>query len=262
METLDRLFGLGGKVALVTGASGGIGEAVAAGLLGAGAHVALHGTSSEKLTALKEKLGDERVSIHTADLSGGRAACDALIEGVVRTCGGLDILINNAGINRRMPVEEFTDDDYAAILSVNQEAVFKLCQAAHPHLKNRGGGKILNVGSMTSVVGIGNVAIYGMTKAAIAQLSKTLAVEWARDNIQVNCLAPGFIKTPLTAQGQWAIPERAAWLLSRIPARRPGSPEDLVGATLLLCSPAGDYLTGQVLAVDGGFLAGASWSNP
>ncbi|MGC4045845.1 MAG: SDR family oxidoreductase [Armatimonas sp.] len=261
MDTLNRLFSLSGKVALITGATGGIGEALAQGLIGAGAHVALHGTRAEKLQALKDQLG-ENASIHVADLSGGRAASDALIADVVGSCGSLDILINNAGVNRRMPVEEFTDDDYAAILAVNQEAVFKLCQAAHPHMKARGGGKIVNIGSMTSFVGIGNVAIYGMSKAAIAQLSKTLAVEWAKDNIQVNCLAPGFIKTPLTAQGQWAIPERAQWLLSRIPAYRPGTPEDLVGAALLLSAPASDYLTGQVIAVDGGFLAGASWTNP
>jgi NAD(P)-dependent dehydrogenase (short-subunit alcohol dehydrogenase family) len=261
METLKSLFSLTGKVALITGATGGIGEALARCLMGAGAHVALHGTNTEKLAALKTDLGAS-VSIHTADLSGGRAACEALIQSVAETCGGLDILINNAGINRRMPVEEFSDDDYSAILAVNQEAVFKLCQAAYPYFKARGGGKIVNIGSMTSFVGIGNVGIYGMTKAAIAQLSKTLAVEWARDNIQVNCLAPGFIKTPLTAQGQWAIPERRAWLLSRIPAHRPGTPEDLVGTALLLSSPASDYLTGQVIAIDGGFLAGASWSNP
>ncbi len=261
METLNRLFALSGKVALVTGATGGIGGALARGLAGAGAHIALHGTSEEKLSALKEELGDS-ASIHVADLSGGRAACEGLVQSVVSQCGRLDILINNAGINRRMPAEEFSDDDYAAILAVNQEAVFKLCQAVHAPMKAVGGGKIVNIGSMTSFVGIGTVGIYGMTKAAITQLTKTLAVEWARDNIQVNCLAPGFIQTPLTAQGQWAIPERRAWLLSRIPAHRPGTPDDLVGATLLLVAPSSGYLTGQVLAIDGGFLAGASWNNP
>ena len=264
MTTLERLFGLSGKVALVTGASGGIGSALAHGFAGAGAHVALHGTRAEKLEPLKVEIeaAGGKASVHVSDLSAGRTACDALIASVLETCGRLDVLVNNAGTNRRMPAEEFSDDDYAAILAVNQEAVFKLCQAVHAPMKSQGGGKIINIGSMTSFVAIGTVGVYGMTKAAVAQLSKTLAVEWAKDNIQVNCLAPGFIETPLTATAQWANPERRAWLLTRIPAYRPGTPEDLVGLALLMASPASSYLTGQVIAVDGGFLAGQSWANP
>jgi NAD(P)-dependent dehydrogenase (short-subunit alcohol dehydrogenase family) len=127
-------------------------------------------------------------------------------------------------------------------------------------MREQGGGKIVNIGSMTSYVGIGNVAVYGMTKSALAQLTKTLAVEWAKDNIQVNCLAPGFIKTPLTAERVFGNPQIASWILQRIPARRPGTPEDMVGLALLLSSPASDYLTGHLIAVDGGFLAGGSWS--
>ena len=145
-------------------------------------------------------------------------------------------------------------------MDVNLRSAFILCQEAHPVMKSQGGGKIVNVGSLTSLIGVGNVAVYGMTKAALAQLTKTLAVEWAKDNIQVNCLAPGFIKTPLTAKGQWADPHISQWILQRVPARRPGTPEDLIGTALLLCSPASDFVTGQVIAVDGGFLAGASWT--
>lgn len=262
MAILESLFGLEGKVALVTGASGGIGSAIARAYAEAGATVVLNGTRREKLEALAEEIGlPDKTVIMPADLS-TREACLSLIAQIESELGRLDILVNNAGINRRKPVTDFTEDDYRTILSVNLDGVFFLSQAAHPLLKKSGGGKIIQIGSMTSYIGLGNVAVYGMTKSAIGQLSKTLAVEWAKDNIQVNCLCPGFIVTPLTEAGMFSDTKKVNWLLSRIPAHRPGTPADLVGTALLLASPASAYITGQLIAIDGGFLAGGSWDNP
>ena len=260
MDYLKTLFGLEGKVALVTGASGGIGSGIAKAYAAAGATVILHGTSRAKLEALAGEVEGKTV-ILPADLSTPEA-CRALIAEIDSTLGRLDILVNNAGINRRKPVADFTEDDYRTILAVNLDGVFFLSQAAYPLMKKNGGGKIIQIGSMTSFIGLGNVAIYGMTKSAIAQLAKTLAVEWAKDNIQVNCLAPGFIVTPLTEAGMFSDQKKVNWLMQRIPAHRPGRPDDLIGTALLLASPASDYLTGQVIAIDGGFLAGGSWDNP
>ena len=260
MNVLNRLFSLEGKAALVTGASGGIGGDVAVGLAEAGALVGLSGTNRAHLEETRARVDQAggRSVILPADL-GSVESCRTLIEDARRELGRLDILINNAGMNRRKPIVEFTEDDYETIMNVNLRSIFFLSQAAHPLMKAQGGGKIVNVGSMTSLVGIGNVAVYGMTKAAVGQLTKTMAVEWAKDNIQANCLAPGFIKTPLTAQGQWADPHISKWILDRVPARRPGSPADLVGTVLWLSSAASDFVNGQIIAVDGGFLAGGSW---
>ncbi len=260
MAILESLFGLDGKVALVTGASGGIGSAIAKAYAEAGATVILNGTRREKLEELAAEVSGKTV-IMPADLS-TREACQNLIAQIESELGRLDILVNNAGINRRKPATDFTEDDYRTILSVNLDGVFFLSQAAHPLIKKNGGGKIIQIGSMTSYVGIGNVAVYGMTKSAIAQLAKTLAVEWAKDNIQVNCLCPGFIVTPLTEAGMFSDEKKVNWLMQRIPAHRPGTPHDLVGTALLLASPASAYITGQLIAIDGGFLAGGSWDNP
>jgi 2-deoxy-D-gluconate 3-dehydrogenase len=244
----------------VTGSSSGIGKAIAIALAQAGATVGLNGTRREALEATRaeiEQNGGTAVVL-PADI-GDIANCRRLIEDAATTLGGIDILVNNAGINRRKPILEVTDDDFEAILNVNLRSALFLGQAAQSHIKARGGGKIVNIGSMTSYIGLGSVSVYGVTKAGIAQLTQTMAVEWAPDNIQVNCLAPGFIRTPLNERAVWSDERRSRWILERVPARRPGVPADLIGTALLLCSPASDYLTGQIIAVDGGFLAGGSW---
>lgn len=258
---LEQLFSLEGKTALVTGASGGIGRALSVGLARAGAAVGLSGTNAENLAETERlvKAAGGMCVVLPAELS-SVANCKGLIANAIDTLGRLDVLINNAGTNRRMPMVEYSEDDYDTIMNVNLRSIFFLCQAVQPIMKEQGSGKIINIGSMTTFLGLGNVAIYGMTKSAVGQLTKTLAVEWARDNIQVNCIAPGFIITPLTEKSQWGDPHRKKWILERIPMRKPGMPEDLVGTTLLLSSAASNYLTGQVIAVDGGFLAGGSWT--
>ncbi len=257
---LEQLFSLGGKRALVTGASGGIGRALSIGLARAGAFVGLHGTNVETLQETLKQVEEAggRGVILTADLTSSDEG-RKLISDAVLALGGLDILVNNAGMNRRMKLAEFTEEDYDTIMSVNLRTIFFMSQAAHKHMSEHGGGKVINIGSMTTFIGLANVGIYGMSKSALGQLTQTQAVEWAADNIQVNCIAPGFIKTPLTAVGQWADPIRAKWILDRVAARRAGKPMDLVGAALLLAGAGSDYLTGQTIAVDGGFLAGGSW---
>jgi NAD(P)-dependent dehydrogenase (short-subunit alcohol dehydrogenase family) len=189
-------------------------------------------------------------------------ACQRLIADAVAALGGrLDVLVNNAGMNRRRPIAEATPDDFDTIVAVNLRSPYFLAQSAHAVMKAHGGGKVINIGSITSTSALGGVSVYGTTKAGLAQLTKTMAVEWARDNVQVNCLCPGFIRTPLTEQSVWGDPKRRKWLLDRIPANRAGTPDDLVGTALLMASPASDYLTGQVVTVDGGYHAGGWWDD-
>ncbi len=282
---LQRLFSLEGKVALVTGASGGIGRALACAVAEAGASVALSGRDEARLLETAETVeraheahaaagigSGVRVGEQTESESGryprstciageisAPQECRSLVEETVRRLGGLDILIHCAGMNRRKPAMEVTPDDFDSIMAVNLRSAFFLSQAAQPHLAAAGGGKIIHVGSLTSSQGLGTVSVYGASKGGLAQLVKTLAVEWARHNIQVNCLAPGFMLTPLTEKPLWGDPRKRTWLEGRIPAKRPGLPDELVGACLLLASPASSYLTGQLITVDGGVLAGGSW---
>ena len=255
-----RLFSLDGRSALVTGASGGIGQVIAQTLAQAGARVGLHGTRVADLEAVRgsiERCGGHAVVL-PADLYESDA-CRQLIADAHRALGRLDILVNCAGINRRKPIAAVTDEDFEAIVAINLRSLFVLCQAVQPIMRGQGAGKIINVGSVTTFDGLGEVSVYGATKSAVGQLTKTMAIEWAGDNIQVNCIAPGFIVTPLTDRALWGDPQRRAWLTERIPARRPGLPDELAGAVLLLASPASSYMTGHTLVVDGGYLAGGSW---
>lgn len=257
---LQRLFSLEGKTALITGASGGIGAALAGALAEVGAVVGVHGRSEEKVAATCRQIDAAGGQAHAfasdlVDIDANRQ----LIADAVGRMGRLDILVNCAGMNRRKPVTEVTPDDYDTIMAVNLRSIFFLCQAAHPHLKAQGGGKIININSINSVFGLGTISVYGASKGGLAQITRVMAVEWAPDNIQVNGISPGFIRTPLTEQALWGTPHRAKWLHDRIPLRRPGEPGDLIGAALLLAGPASDYITGTTILVDGGFLAGGSW---
>jgi len=261
-DLLEALFSLENRAALVTGASGGIGRALAVGLAGAGAVVGLHGRSTEELAAtlrLVEAAGGQGhvLPAELTDLD----ACRELVARAASAMGRLDILVNCAGMNRRKPIADVAADDFETIVKVNLRAPYFLSQAAHPIMRRQGGGRIIHVASLTSAMALGTTSVYGMTKAALAQLAKTQAVEWARDNIQVNALAPGFMVTPLTERSLWGDARKRAWLLARIPAGRPGRPEELVATALLLAGPGSAYLSGQMIAVDGGVLAGGSWED-
>jgi 2-deoxy-D-gluconate 3-dehydrogenase len=255
---LQRLFSLEGKVVLITGASGGIGRELAIGLAEAGAGIAVHGRKAneiEETCKLVEATGAKAVAIE-AEL----AKVESAREVIATTCGEfkrLDVLINCAAMNRRKPIVEVTEDDYDTIMAVNLKSVYFLTQAAYPHLRERG-GKVIHIGSINAYYGLDTVSVYGASKGGMNQLTKVMAVEWASDNIQVNCIVPGFIYTAL-AKPLWTDEKKAHWFRSRIPMRRPGLPEELVGLTIFLASPASDYVTGQSFIIDGGFTAGGSW---
>jgi NAD(P)-dependent dehydrogenase (short-subunit alcohol dehydrogenase family) len=259
LPILQRLFSLEGKTALVTGASSGIGRALAVAFAEAGAAVGVHGRDVERVEETCEeivKIGGRAVPL-VADL-GTVDVCRDMIAKAHAELGRLDILVNNAGMNRRKRIEDVTPEDFDTITATNTRSLYFLSQAAHRIMRSQGGGKIIHIGSLSVFFGLDMVSVYGSTKGAVAQLTKVMAVEWARDNIQVNCVTPGFIYTPLS-KPIWEDEYKANWLRTRIASHRAGLPEDLVGLTLLLASQASDYITGQNIIVDGGFIAGGSW---
>jgi 2-deoxy-D-gluconate 3-dehydrogenase len=246
-------FSLAGKVALVTGASRGLGAGMALGLAAAGADVVLHASAPPAETALAvERLG-RRAAALAADL-GDPAAPARLAADALAVYGRLDILINNAGIIRRQPADEHSDEFWDAVIEVNLSSVFRLSRAVGRHMLERGSGKIVNVASILSFQGGVTVPGYAAAKGGVAQLTKALANEWAGRGINVNAIAPGYMVTDNTA-GLRADQVRTRQITERIPAGRWGTPADLAGAVVFLASPASDYVNGHLLAVDGGWLA-------
>jgi NAD(P)-dependent dehydrogenase (short-subunit alcohol dehydrogenase family) len=265
MDPKDVLmaFRLEGKVALVTGASRGLGRAMALGLAGAGADVALLGRERATLEPVAREIESElgrRAECVPLDV-GDVEAIPAAVEGIAQRLGRIDILVNNAGMNIRNATLDFTPEQWDTVLDTNLKGAFFITQQVGRLMIRQGGGKILNISSMTAFLGVPTVPAYAASKAALQQLTRLLAVEWAEHNIQVNAIAPGWISTDLTAplQTNPDLQPRYRWVLSRTPAGRFGEPHELVGAAVFLCSPAADFITGQVLAVDGGILAGSDW---
>jgi 2-deoxy-D-gluconate 3-dehydrogenase len=246
-------FKLEGKVALVSGASTGLGQAIAIGLAEAGADVACHGNTHapEGTCAAVTKAGRKAFAL-TGDL-GDSGTPRRLIESTIDHFGQLDIVVNNAGTIRRAPATEYSEDDWATVIEVNLSSVFRMAQLAGRHMIERGGGKILNIASLLSFQGGITVPAYAASKGGVAQLTKALANEWAAKNINVNAIAPGYMRTDNTRALQQD-ETRNRQILERIPAGRWGEPEDLVGAAVFLCSAASDYINGHVLLVDGGWM--------
>lgn len=255
----QHLFGLHGKVALVTGAAGGMGQWFASVLAAAGADVVLTDIAAPAEVAGRlDKAGYRTLAI-AGDLADERTP-DALVHAATDHFGRLDIVVNNAGVNRRQPALDVDLAAWNLISQIDLRAPYQLARAAAKQMISQGsGGSIVNLSSLTNFVGLGNVSVYGMHKAALAQMAKSLAVEWSSHRIRVNCLAPGLILTPLT-RSLWDSPVTRQWLLDRIPMRRPGNPGELAGTCLLLASDAGSYITGQTIAIEGGFLAGTDWT--
>lgn len=246
-------FDLTGKRALVTGANTGIGQAIAIALAEAGAEIALAGRSEPAETlALIAATGRKMVDLR-ADLS-TIAPVQVLVDATVAALGGIDILVNNAGIIRRNDLADFSEEDWDAVVDTNLKTLFFLSQAAAKEMMAQGSGKIINIASLLSFQGGIRVPSYAAAKSGVAGLTKALANELAPKGVQVNAIAPGYITTNNTAALQ-ADETRNRQILERIPTGRWGKPDDIAGAAVFLASPASDYVTGQILAVDGGWLA-------
>ena len=249
-------FDLNGRVAIVTGGNGGIGLAMAKGLAEAGAAVLIGGRSVEKNEQAVDEIvaaGGQAASI-VADVLHETAGA-RLVGEAVANFGRLDILVNNAGINIRKRPEEYTPAEWHSVLDSNLTSAFLCSQAAYPELKRNGGGKIVNIGSMTSFFGATHLAPYGASKGGVMQLTRSLAVAWAPDNIQVNAVLPGWIDTALTVRARADIDGLNERVLARTPAARWGVPADLAGIAVFLASGASDFITGAAIPVDGGYSA-------
>ena len=248
------MFDLKGRVAIVTGGNGGIGLGMARGLARAGARVVVAARNREKSSAAVgelKALGCDALAL-TVDVTDERSV-EALVADAVQQCGRIDILINNAGINIRKPAHELPVAQWQQVIDTNLTSAFVCSRAVHPHLKRAGGGKIINIGSMLSIFGASFAPAYGASKGGIVQLTKSLAVGWAADNIQVNAVLPGFIDTELTRQARQQLPGLNERVLARSPSGRWGTSDDFEGIAVFLASPASDFITGTAIAVDGGY---------
>ncbi len=246
---LSNNFTLQGKAALVTGGNGAIGLAMARALREAGAALAIAGRDAAKNAAAAHELDALALP---CDLS-KEGECRAMVEDAARRLGRLDILINNAGINVRKAPQDYSLEEWRLVIDTNLTSAFVASQAAYEHMKRAGGGKIINIGSMMSLFGASFAAPYGASKGGIVQLTKSLAAAWAKDNIQVNAVLPGWIDTALTRRAREQVSGLHERVLARTPAGRWGRPEDLGGIALLLASPASDFITGTAIPVDGGY---------
>jgi 2-deoxy-D-gluconate 3-dehydrogenase len=247
-------FDLKGKAALVTGGNGGIGLGMAKGLAQAGAAIAIAGRDENKNSAAVKELkalGVQAFSLKV-DLKDEKAS-RAMVDEAAARLGRLDILVNNAGINIRKAPQDYTLEEWHEVMDTNLTSAFVASQAAYAHLKRAGRGKIVNIGSMMSIFGGGYLSPYGASKGAIVQLTRSLASAWARDNIQVNAILPGWIDTALTRRAREELKGLDERVLSRTPAGRWGEPADLAGIAVFLCSAASDFVTGTAIPVDGGY---------
>ncbi len=256
MGVLDS-FKLDGKVALVSGASHGIGEGIAIALAEAGADVAVAARSVadlDRVATIIRGTGRRAIVIPTDvnDLAG----ISAMVRSVEEQLGRLDILANVAGVARRKSIFDVSIDDWNYVMDVNLRGAFFVAREAALAIKKQPGGKIINIASMTAYRGFNDVSLYGMSKAAIIEMTRMMALEWAEFNIQVNGIAPGWIDTPMTASMS---SERRAWVEEHVPQGKYGVPADIAKLAVYLASPASDYTTGQTIPVDGGFIAGNPW---
>ena len=251
-----KAFDLGGRVAVVTGGNGGIGLGMARGLAEAGASIVVAGRNQAKNAAAVKEL--EALGARAAAVAGDvtRAAdCADLIRAAVDRFGRLDILVNNAGTNIRKAPQDYTAAEWHAVLDTNLASAFHCAQAAYPEMRRLGGGKIINTGSMMSIFGAAFAVPYAASKGGIVQMTKALASAWARDNIQVNAVLPGWIDTDLTREARRQLPKLHDSVLARTPAGRWGVPGDHAGIAVFLASSASDFVTGAAIPVDGGYSA-------
>jgi len=247
-------FDLSGQVALVTGGNGGIGLAMAEGLAGAGADIVVAARDADKGATAVATLQESgvrstfiRVDVRDPD------SISNLVDSVVDEFGGLDILVNNAGTNDRKQPEEYTLDEWQTIIDTNLTSAFVASQNAYPHMSRAGAGKIINIGSMMSIFGASFTVPYAASKGGIVQMTKGMACAWAKDNVQVNAVLPGWIDTTLTREARQQVEGLHERVEARTPAGRWGIPQDLSGIAVFLASSASDFVTGTAIPVDGGY---------
>lgn len=252
---IGNLFDLSGRIALVTGSSAGIGLALALGLGRGGARVVLNGRHQDKIASAAHKLRDEgalvfEMPFDVTDSTAVRAAVEEIETGI----GPIDILINNAGMQRRGPLEDYPEETWHELMTTNVDSVFYVSQAVARKMIPRGRGKIINICSVQSELGRPSIAPYTATKGAVKMLTKGMAIDWGKHGLQVNGIGPGYFKTELN---QALVDDKSFsdWLIARTPSRRWGELEDLVGAAVFLASDASNFVNGQIIYVDGGVTA-------
>jgi 2-deoxy-D-gluconate 3-dehydrogenase len=246
-----KLFDLTGRVAIVTGGNGGIGLGMATGLLNAGASVVLAGRNKEKSAKAAASLG-ERARAIEVDVSDEKSI-HSLVDQTISAFGRVDILINNAGIAIRKQPEVYTLDEWRQVMDTNLTSAFLCSQSVYPHMVKAGGGKIINIGSILSIFGAPFAVPYGATKGGLVQMARSFATAWAKDNIQVNTILPGWISTELTETARAQVEGLNERVLTRTPATRWGTPDDFAGIAVFLSSAASNFVTGTAIPVDGGY---------
>ena len=249
-----KLFDLSGRVAVITGGNGGIGLGMAKGMAAAGATIVVAGRDAAKSNAAVQELkaaGGQASTIAVDVLE--EASCRNLIERTVQAHGRLDILVNNAGMSIRKQPEQYTLAEWHTVLDSNLTSAFLCSHAAYPAMKQAGGGKIINIGSMMSIFGAPFATAYAASKGGMVQMTKSMATAWAKDQIQVNAILPGWIDTALTRRAREQVPGLHDSVLKRTPTARWGVPDDFAGIAVFLAAPASDFVTGAAIAVDGGY---------
>ena len=248
------IFDLSNRVALITGGNGGIGLGMAKGLAAAGCAVAIAGRNKTKAQAALAELRATGAPAEFVELDVTQEkSCKQAVEETAKKFERLDILVNNAGTTVRKQPQDLTAEDWHLVMNTNLTSAFFCSQAAYPHMVKAGGGKIINTGSMMSLFGASYAAPYATSKGGIVQLTRSLAVAWAKDNIQVNAILPGWIDTDLTRQAREQVPGLNDKVMTRTPAQRWGSRDDFAGIAVFLAAPASDFVTGAAIPIDGGY---------
>jgi 2-dehydro-3-deoxy-D-gluconate 5-dehydrogenase len=253
-EIAMTIFSLQNRVAFVTGGNGGIGLGMAKGLAAAGATVVIAGRNKQKAQSALVELRSVGAQAEFIELDAlEEASCRQVVQRAVDRFGRLDILVNNAGTTVRKQPEALTAQEWHLVMDTNLTSAFLCSQAAYPHMVRAGGGKIINIGSMMSVFASSYATPYAASKGGIVQLAKSLAVAWAKDNIQVNAILPGWIDTDLTRKAREQVQGLNERVLARTPAQRWGMPDDFAGIAVFLAAPASNFITGTAIPVDGGY---------
>jgi gluconate 5-dehydrogenase len=257
----DPLFSLQGKRTLITGGAGSLGTLIAQSFTERGAIVTIQDLDQIRIDLVQASIRENIENVFTiaADLSSAQE-CKAVVDKAAQLMGGLDIVINTAGINRRKPISEVTPEDFDAIVAVNMKAIYFISQAAHPIMKAAGGGTIVNMSSLSGRYSFNTISVYAATKAAVSSITRSTAREWAKDKIRVNCIEPSVIKTDFT-KSLWGEPHRAKWFNETTPIGRLSNPDEIIGSVIFLATDASSYITGQSIVIDGGILSGGDWDS-